>query len=245
MIFNKKLGNSGKLVIGIHGWGGSHETFKPFEKIIPSSFSMINFDLPGYGKSPKPDYWNMNNIVEDLSLEINSITSDAIDIIGNCSGALIAILLSKSPNLKVNNLYLIDPFSRTPWYFKIFTNKFFGEYVYTAIFQNPLGRIFTNLSLKNNRAEETDMTSSFKNIDKDTSLNYLKMLVELEGTDAMEGINCKPIIINGEKTFKAAKESVKYYSSIWNNLNLINIENVGHLPIEENPTEIVNIISRT
>ena len=57
------------------------------------------------------------------------------------------------------------------------------------------------------RQENTDMTSSFKNVDKDTSLSYLRMLINLEDTDVMENIDCKPIIINGENTFK---DAIKY-----------------------------------
>ena len=241
-MFSKKIGSGSKVVVGIHGWGGTNNTFKPLEKLIPDTHSMINFDLPGYGKSRKPNNWDLKEIVDSLSDELVNIQSTDIDILGNCSGALIAILLSKSPRLKINNLYLIDPFSHAPWYFKIFTNRIIGEYAYVTTFQNPLGRFFTNLSLKKNKNEGTDMTSSFRNIDKETSLNYLRMLVELEGTSIMENINCIPTIINGGKTFKAANQSVNYYNSIWNNLNVIKIPGVGHLPLEENPSRIIEIV---
>ena len=33
MIFHKKFGPEGKkIIIGIHGWGGTHNTFLPIEK---------------------------------------------------------------------------------------------------------------------------------------------------------------------------------------------------------------------
>ena len=245
MIFHNKFGkNNKKLIVGIHGWGGTNKTFLPIEKNANDEFAMLNFDLPGYGKSEKPNVWDLENIVDSIADEINKITDKKIDILGNCSGALISILLSKSKKLKVGNLFLIDPFSKAPWYFKIFTNKIIGSYAYSITFQNPLGRIFTNLSLKKKRKEDTNMTSSFKNVDKETSINYLKMLVELENTSVMEGISCKPIIINGENTFKGALESVNYFSKIWPNLKIIKINNAGHLPIEETPEKIIEIISQ-
>ena len=71
------------------------------------------------------------------------------------------------------------------------------------------------------------MTSSFKNVDKETSINYLKMLIELEGTDVMKNINCKPIIINGENTFKDAIKSVDYFTDIWPNLDVIKIKDAA------------------
>ena len=189
--------------------------------------------------------WDLDNIVDSLAVEINKVTNNKeVDILGNCSGALISILLSKSKKLKVGNLFLIDPFSKAPWYFRIFTNKIIGDYAYSITFQNPLGRVFTNLSLRKKRKEETDMTSSFKNVDKETSINYLKMLIELEGTDVMKNINCKPIIINGENTFKDAIKSVDYFTDIWPNLDVIKIKDAGHLPIEESTEEIIEIVSR-
>ena len=245
MIFHKKFGPEGKkIVIGIHGWGGTHNTFLPIEKNINGEFMMINFDLPGYGQSSKPSNWEISEIIDSLADEITKLTDKKVDIIGNCSGALISILLSKSKKIEVENLLLIDPFSRAPWYFKIFTNKFIGDYAYSTTFQNPLGRFFTNFSLKGKRKEETDMTSSFKNIDKETSLNYLRMLVGLEGTNVMEGITCAPLIINGENTFKAALKSLEYYSSIWKNLESVIIPDTGHLPIEESPEKIIELIEK-
>ena len=245
MIYHNKFGtNSNKFIVGIHGWGGTNNTFLPIQKKLNDEFTMINFDLPGYGKSKKPSTWDLENIVDSLAVEINKITSKEVDILGNCSGALISILLSKSKKIKVGNLFLIDPFSKAPWYFRIFTHKIIGDYAYSITFQNPLGRIFTNLSLRKKRREDTDMTSSFKNVDKETSINYLKMLIELEGTDVMKNINCKPVIINGENTFKDAIKSVDYYKDIWPNLDVIKIKDAGHLPIEESTEKIIEIVSK-
>ena len=245
MIYHNKFGiNSNKIIVGIHGWGGTNNTFLPIQKKLNDEFTMINFDLPGYGKSKKPSSWDLENIVDSLAVEINKITSKEVDILGNCSGALISILLSKSKKIKVGNLYLIDPFSKAPWYFRIFTNKIIGDYAYSITFQNPLGRIFTNLSLRKKRKEDTDMTSSFKNVDKETSINYLKMLIELEGTDVMKNISCKPVIINGENTFKDAIKSVDYFTDIWPDLDVIKIKDAGHLPIEESTEKIIEIVSK-
>ena len=245
MIYHNKFGiNSNKIIVGIHGWGGTNNTFLPIQKKLNDEFTMINFDLPGYGKSKKPSNWDLENIVDSLAVEINKITSKEVDILGNCSGALISILLSKSKKIKVGNLYLIDPFSKAPWYFRIFTNKIIGDYAYSITFQNPLGRIFTNLSLRKKRREDTDMTSSFKNVDKETSINYLKMLIELEGTDVMKNISCKPVIINGENTFKDAIKSVDYFTDIWPDLDVIKIKDAGHLPIEESTEKIIEIVSK-
>ena len=98
----------------------------------------------------------------------------------------------------------------------------------------------TNVSSK--KQKETNLTSSFKNIDPDVSLNYLKMLVGLENTNALENINCPITIIHGDKTFKSVYKSLIYYQKIWETPTIIELKKVGHLPIEEAPSEISKII---
>ena len=157
MIYAKKYGNGNKILIGIHGWGGSNQTFLPLKDLVHKDFSMINFDLPGYGKSSVLSEWNLPNLIEHLVEKILKISGNkSIKILGNCSGALISGLLSKSTRIKVSHMYLIDPFSYAPWYFKIFANRFFGEYAYKTTFRNPLGRVITNLSLSSKKQKETN-----------------------------------------------------------------------------------------
>ncbi|MBM32416.1 MAG: hypothetical protein CL764_06130 [Chloroflexi bacterium] len=243
MIYAEKYGNGKQILIGIHGWGGSHQTFLPLKNLVHKDYSMINLDLPGYGKSSVLSEWNLPKLIEHITEKILKVSENKpVKILGNCSGALLAVLVSKSMKINVSHMYLIDPFSYAPWYFKIFTNKFFGEYAYKTTFKNPLGRIITNLSLSSKKQKETNMTSSFKNIDSDVSLNYLKMLVELENTTALENISCPITIIHGDKTFKSVFKSLNYYQKIWENSTIIELKKVGHLPIEEAPKKISKII---
>ena len=111
MIYAKKYGNGNKILIGIHGWGGSNQTFLPLKDLVHKDFSMINFDLPGYGKSSVLSEWNLPNLIEHLVEKILKISGNKpIKILGNCSGALISGLLSKSTRIKVSLMYFIDPF---------------------------------------------------------------------------------------------------------------------------------------
>ena len=48
MIYAEKYGNGKEILIGIHGWGGSHQTFLPLKDLVHKDYSMINLDLPGY-----------------------------------------------------------------------------------------------------------------------------------------------------------------------------------------------------
>ena len=110
MIFHNKFGtNSKKIIIGIHGWGGTNNTFLPIQKKLNNEFTMINFDLPGYGKSKKPSIWDLENIVDSLAVEINKVTNKEVDILGNCCTfymMLCTIKVSKLYNITQYNLRL-------------------------------------------------------------------------------------------------------------------------------------------
>ncbi|GIS28851.1 MAG: hypothetical protein CM15mP129_10480 [Chloroflexota bacterium] len=44
MIYHNKFGiNSNKIIVGIHGWGGTNNTFLPIQKKLNDEFTMINF----------------------------------------------------------------------------------------------------------------------------------------------------------------------------------------------------------
>ena len=60
----------------------------------------------------------------------------------------------------------------------------------------------------------------------------------------MKNISCKPVIINGENTFKDAIKSVDYFTDIWPDLDVIKIKDAGHLPIEESTEKIIEIVSK-
>ena len=45
MIFHNKFGeNKEKIIVGIHGWGGTNKTFLPIEEMVDDQFTMIRIN---------------------------------------------------------------------------------------------------------------------------------------------------------------------------------------------------------
>ncbi|HEV2666776.1 MAG TPA: alpha/beta fold hydrolase, partial [Blastocatellia bacterium] len=153
-------GSGSRVYFGLHGWSGDHATFAPLAVYLPAGVALYSADLPGYGRSPAPRRWELAEITDEIASEVVAIDSP-VTIIGNCSGAVFALLAAERLPLRIERLILIDPFAYLPWYFKIFLHKRIGRYAYYSTFANPLGRWLTNLSLSKHRTAETDLTESF------------------------------------------------------------------------------------
>lgn len=241
-MFVKKYGNGKRIFAGFHGWSGDHRTFEPLMKYLPENSSFYSFDLPGAGKSPAPERWTRENIEKILQESLQSIELEQITLVGNCSGAILSLLIAKQDAEKITRLVLIDPFAYLPWYFSIFLNKYFGKKTYMLTFANKFGRAITNSVLKYRRTKKSNLTNSFTSVNHNTVYEYLKLLSSMGKPEQFGGLNQPIDIIYGRKTFRAVKKSINIWKEIFPNAIAHELPEAGHLPIEESPYKLSNII---
>ncbi|MBO0861278.1 MAG: alpha/beta fold hydrolase, partial [Chloracidobacterium sp.] len=172
-------GSGSRVYFGLHGWSGDHTTFAPLAAYLPVGVALYSADLPGYGRSPAPRRWELAEIMDEIAGAISAINSP-VTVIGNCSGAVFALLAAERGAPNIERLILIDPFAYLPWYFKIFLNKRIGRYAYYSTFANPVGRWLTNLSLSSHRTADTNLTESFVSVSHDVAYRYLALMGEID-----------------------------------------------------------------
>lgn len=243
-MFIKTYGQGERIFFGLHGWSGDHTTFDPLAKYLPPDVMLLSADCPGYGKSPQPENWSLQSLAGELTEAVMQLPA-AVTLIGNCSGALLALSameLNQSLNQRINRLVMIDPFAYLPWYFKLFVVPPFGRYAYLSTFANPIGRWITNLSLKNHRTEQSDLTGSFSRVNHEVSYRYLELLATIDSIERWSGINHPVDIIFGERSFAAIKKSVEMWKAIWPHARAFELAGAGHLPIQESTEELSRII---
>jgi pimeloyl-ACP methyl ester carboxylesterase len=68
------------------------------------------------------------------------------------------------------------------------------------------------------------------------------MLARIEGITRFGGLTAAVEIVYGEKTFRAIKESVNQWRSLWPHARCWELSGTGHLPIEEAPGQLGKII---
>ncbi len=238
----ERHGKGERAYLGLHGWGGDHRTFAPLAEHMPASARLYAADLPGYGRSPAPPEWSLPAIVDEIVRAIAQVDEAKITMIGNCSGAILGLLVAERLPDRIERLILIDPFAFMPWYFKVFVAGSFGRYAYYSTFANPIGRWLTNASLKRKRTATSDLTRSFSAIDHKISQHYLALLAEIKDITQFDNLGMPIDIVYGEKTFSAVKESVARWKALWPQARATELRGAGHLPIEEATKQLSEIV---
>ena len=242
MMHFQRYGDGDRSCAALHGWGGSHRTFTPLARHVPANASLFAADLPGYGRSPRPAAATADDVAAIIVESIEALPGDRLTLVGNCSGAIFALLAAPLLGPRVDRLVLVDPFAFVPWYFKVFINPTYGRYAYYSTFANPVGRWITNLSLRRQRASSTNLTASFSEVDHDVSLQYLGMLDALGDIRRFHRVTVPIDIAYGERTFAAVKRSLPEWQAVLPHARLWRIDGAGHLPIEEAPARVASVV---
>lgn len=107
---NYEIRGDGKPLILLHGWGGSLESLKKLSyKLSAISYQLILVDLPGFGKSDKPDRaYGLDDyagIIEGIVRELNL---GKISLFGHSFGGAVAVKVVVRGNVEVEKLILCN-----------------------------------------------------------------------------------------------------------------------------------------
>ncbi len=118
----------GKVVLLLHGWGGSIQTMMPIFNILKDKFRVISLDLPGFGNSHKPqEPWNSYDYAECIYKFTQKLNLKDLIIFGHSHGGRVSIILSSKYQI-AKKLILIDsagiiPKRKAKYYIKVYWFK--------------------------------------------------------------------------------------------------------------------------
>jgi pimeloyl-ACP methyl ester carboxylesterase len=242
MLYAKRYGSGSRVLVAYHGWGGDHRTFEPIVSLLPSDTTLISVDLPGYGQSAPPSAWTINSLTDALVENIGQLRVSRFTLLGNCSGAILALLVAHRIEVQVERLVLIDPFAFMPWYFSLFLNRRIGRKAYSLTFETSVGRSVTNMALRHRRTDETNLTRSFESVDHGVVYEYLGLLGTIDSVDRFQGLAVPVDIAYGEKTFAAVKKSLPEWKRALPQARSYELAGAGHLPIEEATRALADVL---
>lgn len=148
-IFYERSG-SGPAVMLLHGWGCNHTFWHPIAQVLSRSYTVYNFDLPGFGQSDEPmTAWGVNEYVEMLEAFVaeHCPGNDAsaghrlppVSLVGHSFGGRMSILYaSRNP---VTRIALVDAAGIRPkrtlgYYRRVYTYKF-KRWLVLNVFHRP------------------------------------------------------------------------------------------------------------
>jgi len=242
-MFIERTGTGPRTFLGLHGWSGDHRTFLPVTAKLPEDVSFFSADLPGCGLSAPPREWTLSSVA-DLVAEAIWTLPPPVTIVGNCSGALLGLQAVQRAGSRVSRMVLIDMLAVFPWYFRVFLSRPIGPYAYATTFRNPLGRWFTNLSLRGKRDRHTTLTGGFARVDHAVTYKYLQLFEEYPQPESFQDLDQPIELLHGEKTFRSIRDSVSRWKSVWPQATATCLKGAGHLPIQEATAQLRGILYR-
>ncbi len=89
----ERKGSTGPVLVMLHGWGDSKETFSLLAKDLQQSYSIISVDLPGFGKSDAPsEAYDLKKYAQFVATFLKKIDSQHVfAFVGHSNGGAIAI----------------------------------------------------------------------------------------------------------------------------------------------------------
>lgn len=226
--------------LGLHGWNGTLETFQPLIRALPQDVTFWGADLPGCGRSPRPAALTLDAVLDDALEAVDRLPAP-MTLVGNCSGAVLGLLLMARRPERFLRLVMIDAFAALPWYFRVFLSPV-GGYAYGAAFANPVGRGITNLALKKRRTGTTNLTAGFRAADHATLTAYLRIFEAAGARADLEAVTAPVDVLYGERTFAAVRHGIAFWEQKLRVARVECLRGAGHLPIQEATAQLREIL---
>ena len=237
-----RYGDGNRIFFGVHGWAGNAHTFRRLYTHMPSDCSFFAPDLPGYGRSPRPESLTVPAVAEALAEGIRGTGFENITLIGNCGGSQFALEAALLCGERIGRVVLIDPFADLPWYFGVFLKGDFGRRAYYTTFANPIGRWITNGALSRKRSRENNLTEAFYRVDHATVHEYLSLLATCRPQTRYKEVKARVDIVYGERTFKAVHAGLDTWRAVYPHAGFFELASAGHEPIKEATEALAEVL---
>ena len=233
-------GAGARHFLGLHGWNGTLDSFRPLTQALPDDVTFWSADLPGCGRSPRPALLTLDAVLED-ALDCVDRLPAPVTLVGHCSGAVLGLLLMALRPARFERLVMLDAFAFLPWYFRVFLSPI-GGYAYRATFANPVGRGIANLALKKRRTGATSLTAGFRGADHAAMTAYLRIFEEAAARVNFAGVTAPVDVLYGERTFAAVRQSIAFWEHKLRVARVECLRGAGHLPIQEATAQLRGIL---
>ena len=221
------LGDKGKWLVFLHGWGGSVESFLGVAKTFKNNRCLL-IDFPPFGFSEEPqDVWDLKTYADMVFSLIQKLKIKKISLISHSFGGRVAILLSSTYNVNVSKLILIDSAGMKPrdflWTkFKIVKYKFLKK----------LGFKQKNKGSQDYKSLSPIMKKTFSCIVN----QYLEQFCS--------NINAETLIFSGDKDKTTPLYMAKRLNKLIKNSGLVVLKNAGHFSYLDNFEQFIIIVHK-
>ena len=241
--------NAPVSIVLIHGTASSLHTFDAWTAQLKRNYRVVRMDLPGYGLTgPFPDgNYAMDHYVSFLRNFLDTLGIETCVLAGNSLGGAIAWRFALAHPDRVDKLVLIDAAGypsesqSVPIAFRIARWRGINR-----IFTFITPRFLARSSLKNVYADKSKATKELVDRYFELSLRkgnrqaYLDRMGLKRDPNVHKKINTilqPTLILWGEEDQLIPVENAYRFQHDLPNDTLVILENAGHVPMEENPSQ--------
>jgi pimeloyl-ACP methyl ester carboxylesterase len=252
---------SDPLVILVHGLGDDADTWRHIIPELSKNFRVIAFDLPGFGRSDKPDVTYSVQFFREVILElIDLIDRKPVTLIGHSLGAILTQAVTLSAPQEIKQLVLIaggmamksQKLDAKTMFFLI---PGIGEWLYNRLRKDPQAAYDTlkpyYSSLEDLPKEDRDflfvrVNQRVWNNDQrrgyfSTFRNLARWLPKQQSDLAahLSGLNTPTLILWGESDRMNPVENGRYLAQIQPDTRLEVIPSAAHNLHQEQPEQVL------
>lgn len=109
MYYEQRGAADGPAIVFAHGWGRDHSDFNPVAELLDDAARIVLLDLPGFGKSPRPDTaWT----TADYADAVRRFLADELDLtryiwVGHSFGGRIGLRLAAMEDCPLDHLMIV------------------------------------------------------------------------------------------------------------------------------------------
>lgn len=236
-------------IVLIHGTGSSLHTYDNWTKELIINHRVIRMDLPGYGLTgpfPNRDY-SYNNYVAFLKVFLEKIGVKSCILAGSSLGGNIAWRFTIENSEMVDNLILIDA-AGYPMKSKSIPLAFTIAKipVIQNIFKFITPRFIAKVSVENVYRDKTKVNEelvdryfelTLREGNRQAFVDRFKVKSDTMSHKKIKLINQRTLILWGEEDELIPYEMAYLFHDDIPNDTLVILKNVGHVPMEESPSE--------
>ena len=125
----KIMGKGNKVVLFLHGYGGSMQSFMPVAERIAKNCKVVIVDLYGFGESLHPNkIMDTYDYAVQIYLKIKSLGINVLNIVAHSFGGRIALILASLFDLNIDKMVLVGcaglkPKRTIKYHLKVFLYK--------------------------------------------------------------------------------------------------------------------------
>lgn len=242
---NFKVAGSGQLILILHGWGGSSDSWLQVQKLLArEGFKVVILDFPGFGRSVTPPVaWGIKdytNFVNNFVKEAHSGFTQPFFLLGHSFGGRVAVRFAVEYPEKVKSLILCDSAGiKVKPGFKtriIFLMARIGNAIFTpkhlTRFKDSARSFFYSFLRRKDYVKA-----------KGTMKETIKKILEEDLSSELERIKTKTLIIWGSADKMLPVKYAHIFKEKIANSQLEILPKIGHSPHLEVPEKLAEIIN--